>query len=67
MSFSDEDYYIFAVSNNIQIRILAAKLEYIKENSRHILENIIIDETFISINDMKEISNKLNKYKINIL
>ena len=67
LSFSDEDYYIFAVSNNIQIRILAAKLEYIKENSRHILENIIIDETFISINDMKEISNKLNKYKINIL
>ena len=67
LSFSDANCYIFAVSNNIQVRILAAKLEYVRENSRHILENAVIDETFISVHKMKEISNKLNKYKINIL
>lgn len=67
LSFSDANCYIFAVSNNIQVRILAAKLEYVRENSRHILENAVIDETFISVHEMKEISNKLNKYKINIL
>lgn len=67
LSFSDTNCYIFAVSNNIQVRILAAKLEYVRENSRHILENAVIDETFISVHEMKEISNKLNKYKINIL
>ena len=54
-SLSDNNYYIFAVSNGIQVRILAAKLKYIEEFSRHMLKNVNIDEVFISVQEMKEI------------
>lgn len=54
-SLSDNNCYIFAVSNGIQVRILAAKLKYIKEFSRHMLKNASIDEVFISVQEMKEI------------
>lgn len=62
LSFSDANCYIFAVSNNIQVRILAAELKYLKENSRHMLENAVVKETFISVQDMNEIAKALKVY-----
>ena len=38
-----------------QVRILAAKLKYIKEKSRHMLKNININEVFISAQEKKEL------------
>ena len=59
--FSDNNCYIFAVSNGKQIRILAVSdLEYIVEESTHNLENIEIGETYISVEEMNEIISKLN-------
>lgn len=59
LSFSDNDCYIFAVSNGIQVRILAAELEYIKESSRHMFENANIKEVFISAQEIREIAKAL--------
>ena len=39
LSFSDNNCYIFAVSNGAQVRILASKLKYAVETSKHLLEN----------------------------
>lgn len=59
-SFSDKNYYIFAVSNGIQVRILAAKLKYNKKISRHILKKAAISEAFISVREMEEIAKALS-------
>lgn len=59
LSFPEDDCYIFAVSNGIQVRILAAKLGYIKKTSRHLLKNINISEAFISVQEMEEMANSL--------
>lgn len=58
-SLSDNNYYIFAVSNGIAVRILAAKLHYIKKISRHMLKNIAIAEAFISVEEMEDIAKDL--------
>ena len=60
--FSDNDYYIFAVSNGERVRILASKLNYIIEESRHELENIDISEVFIDIEYLNKIISKLKIY-----
>lgn len=60
LSFADDNCYTFAVSNGTQVRILAAKLEYIKKISRHNLKNIDIKETFISLEEVNEIVKALN-------
>ena len=57
--FGDKGYYIFAVGNGKQIRIMASKLKYIKKQSRHNLNNIHINEVFIS-------NAELNKIIINL-
>lgn len=54
-SFSDSDSYIFAISNGEQIRIMAAKLNYIIKNSRHELKNLNVSEAFITINELNKI------------
>ena len=59
LSFPEDNCYIFAVSDGTQVRILAAKLKYIKEKSRHMLKNININEAFISAQEMKEIAKAL--------
>lgn len=59
LSFLDDSCYVFAVSNGIQVRILAARLEYIKELSRHMLKNASISETFITVQEVKEIVENL--------
>ena len=58
---SDNDCLIFAVSNGMQVRVLAAtNLEYIKTESRFNLKNIEISETYISIEEWNEILSKLD-------
>ena len=60
-SCSDNNCLIFAVSNGMQVRILASSdLEYIITESRYNLENIDISEVFISIEEWNEILSKLH-------
>ena len=58
-SFADENCYVFAVSNGKEVRIMATKLNYIVEESRHELSNVDISETFIEIEDLKQIISQL--------
>lgn len=59
LSFADDNCYIFAVSNDTRIRILAAKLKYAVEISKHLLENADIEETFLSVQEMEKIAEAL--------
>jgi hypothetical protein len=59
--FGDKGYYVFAVSNGKQIRIMVSKLKYIKKHSRHNLNNIHINEVFISNAELNKIILKLEK------
>lgn len=61
-SFADENCYVFAVSNGKEVRIMATKLNYIVEESRHELSNIDISETFIEIEDLNQIISQLEIY-----
>lgn len=61
-SFSDNHCYVFAVCNDEQVRIMAAELKYMIEDSRHDLKNISVSETFISNYELKEIVSKLDVY-----
>lgn len=60
LSFSEDNCYIFAVSDGTRVRILAAKLKYIKERSRHMLKNMNIKEAIISIQEINQIAKALN-------
>ena len=60
-SLSDCDCIIFAVSDGKQVRILAADLKYVKEESTHDLNNIDIIETFIMPEEIEKISCELEK------
>ncbi|MDE6779975.1 MAG: immunity 42 family protein [Ruminococcus sp.] len=64
LSFSDNDYLVFAVSSGEKVRILAAKPDYCKEESIHILEGSEITETFIDISDLNKITDKLSSIDI---
>ena len=59
-SFADENCYVFAVSNGKEVRIMATKLNYIVEESRHELSNVDISETFIEIEDLNQIISQLD-------
>ena len=61
-SFADENCYVFAVSNGTEVRIMATKLNYIVEESRHELSNVDISETFIEIEDLNQIISQLEIY-----
>ena len=43
-SFADENCYVFAVSNGKEVRIMATKLNYIVEESRHELSNVDLNQ-----------------------
>lgn len=60
-TFADENSYIFAVSNGNEVRIMAAKLNYVVEESRHKL-NSEISETFMAIDDLNKILSQLDIY-----
>ena len=61
-SFANENCYVFAVSNGKEVRIMATKLNYIVEESRHELSNVDISETFIEIEDLNQIISQLEIY-----
>lgn len=62
LSFSDCHCFVFAVSNGEKVRIMAAKLNYIMMDSRHELTDADISETFITVNELNEITSKLDIY-----
>ncbi len=59
--FLDNQYYVFAVSDGTNIRILASKLKYIKKYSNHKLKNINVNEAIISMKELNDIIYKLEK------
>jgi len=59
-TLSDFDCHVYAVSNGKQIRLMAAKLNYILEESTHDLKSLEISETFVTYNELKEIVHKLD-------
>lgn len=60
-SFSDQDCYIFAVSNGEQVRVFASTLIYVPEESRHNLEDAKIEEVLMDINDFKNIGYQMQE------
>ena len=54
-ALSDCNCFVFAVRDEINIRILASKLTYETENSRHKLESITISETFLTAGELEEV------------
>lgn len=58
-SFSDLGYHVYAVSDGTKVRILAAKLNYIVEESIHDLSELEISETIITKDELKQINDKL--------
>lgn len=63
VSLSDTNCFVFAVTNGKKVRIMAGKLEYIKEESRHNLKNLNVSEVIITIEELNEIVSKLDIYK----
>lgn len=61
-SLEDKGYFIFAVKNGEKVRILAAKMKYILEESRHDISTADIKETFLSIREVKELVAGLKLY-----
>ena len=59
-TLSDFNCHVYAVSNGKQIRIMAAKLNYILEESTHSLNDLEISETFITYDELKEIIYELD-------
>lgn len=59
--FSDYDYFVFAVGNGKDNRILAAKLQYRINDSRYELKDINVNETFIDCKELCEIVLALEK------
>lgn len=60
-SLADNNYFLFAVCDGVNIRILASKLDYEMKHSRHKLHDIHIDEVIISVNELEEIISGLDR------
>lgn len=58
--FWDNHCFVFAVSDGVNVRILASSLNYVAENSRHELEAINVSESYITIEEVNIIASKLN-------
>lgn len=63
-ALSDCNCFVFAVRDEINIRILASKLTYETENSRHKLENISISETFLTAGELEEVIAGLERMQL---
>ncbi len=61
-SLSDHGYFLFSVSDGTSIRILASKLEYKPEVSRHNLHDIAVNEVHIETSELNEIALGLNGF-----
>lgn len=62
LSFSECHCFVFAVSNGKQVRILACKLNYKIEESRHELQDINVSETFIDIRELNKIISEIDVF-----
>lgn len=58
-ALTDESCYVFAISNNDKIRIIAAELNYDIEESTLITEGADIQEVFIDKNELNQISDEI--------
>jgi len=65
MVLSDEGCFVFAIKSDCQVRILASKLCYNFEESRHELDDAEISETIISLSELQQITDELAKYILN--
>ena len=63
----DNSYYVFVVSDGQNIRILASKLQYIKEESVHNLKGLEILEIYISAEKMQDMLEKLKVFQVQLL
>ena len=62
--FGDRNCYVFMVSSEDKIRILAASgLQYIKEESTHNLQNINVTETYFSKEGLERMVEKLSMFE----
>jgi uncharacterized DUF497 family protein len=61
-TLSDNDYFIFAVRNNENIRIIATKAPYNKEKSRHEFNNLNICEVYITLYELNYIISKIQDF-----
>lgn len=59
-SLADNNYFIFAVCSGANVKILAGKLDYELENSRHKLQGISVNGAIISFAELKEIISSLD-------
>ena len=59
---SDSNCFIFAVGDGENVRILASKLDYDTENSKHKLQDINVCEAFLSVAELKEIISGLENF-----
>ena len=64
-SLADNNYFIFAVCSGANVKILAGKLDYELESSRHKLQGISINEAIISVAELKEIISSLDNIAFN--
>ncbi|MBR3919598.1 MAG: hypothetical protein IKJ59_12835 [Clostridia bacterium] len=58
-ALTDKNCYVFVVSNNDKIRIIAAELDYDIEESTLITEGADIQEVFIDKNELNQISDEI--------
>jgi len=58
-TLGDFGYLAFIVSNGVQIRIMASKVNYIINESTHDLNNLEISETFVTTGELEEIFGEL--------
>lgn len=64
-SLADNNYFVFAVCDSTNVRILASKLDYELENSRHRLQDISVNEAIITATELKEIISSLDNIAFN--
>ena len=62
----DNNYFVFMVSNRNKIRILASKLQYIIEESVHNLQELEVEETYISVEKLQGMIKKLKSFQFDI-
>ncbi len=63
----DNSYYVFMVSKDGENRILASKLQYLKEECVHNLQELEVIETYISAEKLQEMLEKLKLFQMQIL
>lgn len=60
-SFSEDNCHVFCVSNGSECRILAARLNYLIDISRHSLKNIQVKEGILPKKDIIQITNYITQ------